>query len=110
MDNLIELASSYVLPVAVATVGAMYLDAKHHIVKDIAAWRACRQFQQAMAETEQLMGDYCTLYHALELNDPMAEAFWFEGRTWTFAEVGREADKLAQWYLDQGIRTKGANA
>lgn len=107
MDSLVDVASRYALPAAVATVGAMYLDAKHHIVKDISNWRKSKEFQNILAEGRQLMGDYYTLYHALELNDQKADAFWFEGRSWTFADVRREADKLAQWFLDQGIRTKG---
>ena len=53
------------------------------------------------------MRNYYTLYHAIELNDPKAEGFCFEGRSWTFADVRRDADKLAQWLLDQGIQTKG---
>jgi hypothetical protein len=109
MANLLEVASQYALPTAVATVGAMYLDAKHHIVKDIQEWRATRKFRKVVAESVQLMGDYCTLYHALKLNDQKADAFWFEGRSWTFADVSREADKLAQWFLDHGIRTKGVS-
>jgi len=107
MDTLVDVATRYALPAAAATVGAMYLDAKHHIVKDISNWRRGREFQNILAEGEELMGDYYTLYHALELNDQKADAFWFEGRSWTFADVRREADKLAQWFLDQGIRTKG---
>ena len=107
MDTLVDVATRYALPAAVATVGAMYLDAKHHIVKDISNWRKGKEFQNILAEGRELMGDYYTLYHALELNDPKADAFWFEGRSWTFADVRREADKLAQWFLDQGIRTKG---
>jgi hypothetical protein len=108
MDNLVEIASRYALPAAAAaTVGAMYTDAKHHIVKDINAWRANRWFRWVVVEASKLMGDYYTLYHVIELNDPKAEAFWFEGRSWTFADLSRGADKLAQWFLDQGIRTKG---
>lgn len=60
-----------------------------------------------MAELAELMRNYYTLYHAIELNDPKAEGFCFEGRSWTFADVRRDADKLAQWLLDQGIQTKG---
>ena len=107
MDTLVEVASRYALPAAAATVGAMYMNAKHHIVKDINAWRAKQRFQGVVAEGAKLMGDYYTLYHAIKLNDPKAEALWFEGRSWSFADVRREADKLAQWFLDQGIRTKG---
>lgn len=107
MKNLLEVASQYALPTAVATVGAMYLDGKHHIIKDIQEWRARRKLQKVVAECVRLMGNYCTLYHTLKLNDQKADAFWFEGRSWTFADVTREADKLAQWFLDQGIRTKG---
>jgi len=110
MENIIEVASQYALPAAVATVGAMYLDAKHHIVKDIREWRNKRQFQSTMVEGNKIMGDYFTIYHMLQLNDPKAEGFWFEGRSWTFSEIIREADKLAQWFIDQGVRTKGTGA
>lgn len=107
VDGVLEIASRYALPAAAAIVGAMYLDAKHHIVKDLSAWQAARQLQKRVAEGNAMMGDYCTLYHMLDFNDPAAEAFWFEGRGWTFADVKREADKLAQWFLDHGVRTKG---
>ena len=102
-----ELTSRFALPVAAAVVGGMYLDAKHHIVKDITAWRARRQFNNNIAECARLMGDYCTLYHAIDYVDPKAEALWFEGRSWTYADLKREADRLAQWFVDEGIRTKG---
>jgi len=107
MENLIDVATQYALPTAVATVGAMYLDAKYHIAKDINDWRTKRKFGGVVAEGAQAMGDYYTLYHALELNDQKKDAFWFEGRCWSFADVRREADKLAQWFIDQGIQTKG---
>jgi hypothetical protein len=107
MENILEAVSQYGLPIATAIVGSMYLDAKHHVVKDIGVWRARRLFQRSLIEGARLMEDYHTLYHALELNDPKAEGFWFEGRSWTFANIRSEADKLAQWLLDQGIRTKG---
>jgi hypothetical protein len=107
MDTFVDVASQYVLPATAATIGAMYLDAKHHIVKDINEWRGKRKMGNVISEAAQMMGDYCTLYHALELNDPKAEGFWFEQRSWTFADIRREADKLAQWFMDQGVRTKG---
>jgi hypothetical protein len=107
MDNLVQLATRYAVPTVAATVGAMYLDAKHHIVKDINDWRSKRTFQKIVAEGKARLGDYHTLYHCLEGHDQKADAFWFEGRSWTFGDVRREADKLAQWFLDQGIRTKG---
>jgi hypothetical protein len=107
MDYLLEVATKYAIPAAAATAGAMYLDAKHHIIKDLADWKSKLQFRNVVAEGAKLMGDYYTLYHCLEFNDPKAEGFWFEGRSWTFAEIIREADKLAQWFLDQGVRTKG---
>jgi hypothetical protein len=107
MEAVLEVASRYAIPAAAATVGAMYLDAKHHIVKDISEWYASRKLQRIVAEGAQMLGDYYTLYHMLELNDPAAEAFWFEGRGWTFGDVRREASKLAQWFLDHGVQTKG---
>jgi len=102
-----EVVPQYALPAALATVGAMYLDAKHHIAKDLTTWYGRRQFAGIVKEGQELMGDYWTLYHALELNDPKADAFWFEGRSWTFEGVRREADKLAQWLIDQGVKTAG---
>ena len=107
MDNLIDVATQYALPAATAAVGAMYLDAKFHITKDLNDWRTKRKFGGIVAEGAKAMGDYYTLYHALELNDQTKDAFWFEGRSWNFADVRREADKLAQWFIDQGIQTKG---
>lgn len=102
-----EAVSRYSLPMTAATLGAMYLDAKYRIVKDINAWNYRRQFRKLLQERIRKVGDYVTLYHVLEMNDPNAEAFWFEGRSWTYGDVRKEADKLAQWFLDQGIKTKG---
>jgi hypothetical protein len=107
MDNLIDVATQYALPAATAAVGAMYLNAKFHITKDLNDWRTKRKFGGIVAEGAKAMGDYYTLYHALELNDQTKDAFWFEGQSWNFADVRREADKLAQWFIDQGIQTKG---
>ena len=107
METLAAIASRYALPAVSVTLGAMYLDGKHHIIKDINTWRQKRRFKTALAENAKLMGDYFTLYHAIEHIDPQREAFHFEGRSWTFGEVREEADKLAQWFLDQGIHAKG---
>jgi hypothetical protein len=107
MDKIVELASQYALPAAAATVGAMCLDAKHHIVKDLGASRATRAFRKSVKDAHDRLGDYCTLYHLIESNDSSAEAFWFEGRSWTYGEVRLETDRLAQWFIDQGIKAKG---
>jgi len=99
----------YVLPAAAAAVGSMYMDAKHHVLKDISTWNAGRKFRRLLEETAKTFGDYHTLYHALEMNNPRADAFWFEGQTWTFGEVRERADRLAQWFLDCGVKSKGTN-
>jgi hypothetical protein len=79
----------------------MYIDAKHHIVKDINSRRAKRRFKGVVTEDSILMEDYYTLYHAIELNDPKAEAFWFEVEVGLLRMLVGEADKLAQLFLDQ---------
>jgi acyl-CoA synthetase (AMP-forming)/AMP-acid ligase II len=108
MTSVVEMASQFVLPAAVATVTGMYLDAKHHLVKDFNQWRTTKEFRRTVvADTAKRMGDYYTVYHALEWHDPSAEGFLFEGWSWSFGEIRREADKLAQWFLDQGIQTRG---
>ena len=108
MDTFLEVASHFALPAAATAAGALYLDVKHHIAKDINNWRAKRMFGGVVADVQRKMGDYCTLYHQMQLNDPNAEGFWFEQRSWTFGEILREADKLAQWFINQGIDAKGA--
>jgi hypothetical protein len=107
MDKVIEIASQCAFMAAIAGMGTMYLDAKHHIVKDIGVWCARRRLRMLVKEAFRRFGGYCTLYHLIEFNDPQAEAFWFEERCWTYREVRSEADKLAQWFQDQGLRTKG---
>jgi hypothetical protein len=110
MESLAQIASQYVLPITVATVAGMYIDAKYHLVKDYQKWRSVQKFRKnVVADVAKRMEDYYTVYHALEWHDPKAEGFWFEGRTWTFGEIRKEADRLAQWFLDQGIQTKGLN-
>jgi hypothetical protein len=107
MGSVIDLVQKYALPVTFASLGTMYLDAKHHVTKDINAWRERRRLLRLVDEGFRLLGDYITVYHFIELNDPEVEAFWFEGRSWTFGDVRQEVGKLAQWFLDEGVKQNG---
>lgn len=40
----------------------------------------------------------------MELCNPQDEALWFEGRTWTYDELKREVDALAEILLDHGVK------
>jgi hypothetical protein len=111
MDSMLDVSTKYALPAALAAVGAMYLDAKHFIMKDFRSWSAKRHlYKDNVPLITKMMGEYYGIYHAITFNDPNTEGFWFEGRSWTFGQITKEADKLAQWFIDQGIKTKGIPA
>lgn len=66
---------------------AAYVNAKLAIGMDLDQLRKDRSFGKRLGALVEKMGDRMTLYHMLELADQRAEALWFEGQTWTYAEL-----------------------
>jgi hypothetical protein len=76
---------------AVLSVAALattaYLNAKLGIENDLRQLCYDREWLVQFQQWLGTLGDRCTLYKVLELADSMAEALWFEGRTWTYAQL-----------------------
>jgi hypothetical protein len=74
---------------AAAAAGAAYLDAKFHLRRDVKHLLSERRFKQRMDERIKLLGDQVTMYHMIEVADQQASGLWFEGQSWTYAEMKR---------------------
>ncbi len=87
--------------VALTAASALYLDGKYSIGRDVRDILADRRFGKRLAARIKKLGDYATLYRMYQLCDPNAEALWFEGKTWTYAEAlkGKYGD-VAEWERD----------
>jgi hypothetical protein len=78
--------TSAVLSVA-ALATATYLNAKLGIENDVRQLCYDREWLIQFQQWLKTLGRGCTLYHILELADSEAEALWFEGRAWTYAQL-----------------------
>lgn len=75
------------LTAVAALLGTAYLDGKFSISKDIKQLIQDKNFRRRLDLRIKELGDNVTIYRMLELAQPDAEALWFEGRRWTFAEM-----------------------
>lgn len=80
-------ASAVALASASALVVGAYLDVKLGISIDLRELSHDREWQKRFAKRLQTLSSNCTVYHMLDQADQEAEALWFEGRTWTYAEL-----------------------
>ncbi|GAO47830.1 hypothetical protein G7K_2028-t1 [Saitoella complicata NRRL Y-17804] len=85
---------------------AAYADAKWHFSKDIQTKLIEFLFVRRVGQTITENAEYMSLYGVLEKQDPMRDALWFEGRTWTYGEAKVEVDKLAAYFLKRGLSAK----
>jgi hypothetical protein len=69
--------------------GATYVDAQLAISRDIKQVLSDRRYGKAIANRFKALGNNASAYGHLRLADPNASALWFEGRSWTYAEVTR---------------------
>jgi hypothetical protein len=74
---------------AASAAGLAYVDGLYSISRDVSEFLADRRFGKRLNERLRRLGTHVTMYHLWELADPSAEALWFEGRAWTFAEAKR---------------------
>jgi hypothetical protein len=74
---------------AAAVAGAAYLDGKYALRRDVKHLLGERGFKKRMDEKCRLLGDKATMYRLVELADQEATGLWFEGRSWTYAEMRR---------------------
>jgi hypothetical protein len=72
---------------ALTAVSALYADAKFSLSRDVRDMFADKRFGKRLNARLQELGDDVTLYRMYQLCDQDAEALWFEGRTWSYAEA-----------------------
>ena len=91
--------------VATALLGKS-LDERYSIREDIAQIRTARQNARFWQELVKIHGeDDWSFYHTLHSHsqDDYAEAFLFEDRSWTYAELRGEVGRLAEEFQRRGI-------
>ncbi|KAL2834466.1 hypothetical protein BDW59DRAFT_137907 [Aspergillus cavernicola] len=110
-----DLLSEISVP-AVATASALslaastYLNAKYSISTDLATIFNDRAFGKRLAHRMSQLGDTTTVYGMLHRvieveGHGSNEALWFEGKTWTYAELKDLADRLAALLRERSVRT-----
>lgn len=74
---------------AALAAGASYIDGHFGISRDIGQLLADRKFGQRLDARIKRLNGVAGLYGHLKIADPTAEGLWFEGKTWTFADILR---------------------
>ena len=69
--------------------GATYVDAQLAISRDVKQLLSDRRYGNAIGSRFKALENNASAYGHLVLADPNASALWFEGRSWTYAEVIR---------------------
>ncbi|KAE9979471.1 hypothetical protein BLS_009778 [Venturia inaequalis] len=82
--------------------GATYIDAQLAITRDVQQIFRDKRYGKAIGNRFQALRNNASAYGHLLLADPSAEALWFEGRTWTWGQVKKETDALAEILLQHG--------
>ncbi|RMJ07496.1 hypothetical protein CDV36_012916, partial [Fusarium kuroshium] len=83
--------------------GALYANTRYGVSYDINQLLSEKAFRKRIDERARALGDDISLYHMMQLADPQAEALWFEGRGWTYAELILESSKLAAVFHNHGV-------
>lgn len=74
---------------AALVAGAAYIDGHLGISKDINQLLADRRFIKRVEKRIGSVGNVAGLYGHLKIADPDAEGLWFEGGSWTYAQILR---------------------
>ncbi|KAG9237165.1 putative bifunctional fatty acid transporter/acyl-CoA synthetase [Amylocarpus encephaloides] len=96
--------ASGALAATAALAAGAYLNAKLSIGTDLRRLRHDRTWTKRLIGRIQDLGDTCSTYGMFEKANPQAEFLWFEGRTWTYAEMKDEVNKLAAFLENEGVR------
>jgi hypothetical protein len=72
---------------AATALTALFLDERYGVSRDVSQILQDRAFRKRMSARINRLGDDVTIYRMLELAEPDATALWFEGRSWTYAEM-----------------------
>lgn len=71
----------------VTLLGALLANNRYGFSYDIKQLLKEKAFRKRVQERIRALGDDVSLYHMWELADPRAEALWFEGHRWSYAEL-----------------------
>ncbi|RSL55957.1 hypothetical protein CEP53_006941 [Fusarium sp. AF-6] len=82
---------------------ALYANTRYGVSYDINQLLSEKAFRNRIDERARALGDDFSLYHMMQLAKPQAEALWFEGRGWTYAELILESRKLAAVFHHHGV-------
>lgn len=81
------MAAPVILSATAAIAGAAYVNGKLGIQKDLTQLSYDREWFTRFQQRIKSLEGFCTLYRIFELADRNSESLWFEGRTWTYAEL-----------------------
>ena len=96
MENLLSTTS--IAAGSALFAGASYLDAHYGISRDIGQILADRRMGKRIEQRIKQVGEYASVYGHMQTADPNAEGLWFEGRSWTYAEILKRMS--AFWMMD----------
>ncbi|RSL77246.1 hypothetical protein CEP51_009231 [Fusarium floridanum] len=82
---------------------ALYANTRYGVSYDINQLLSEKAFRKRIDERARALGDDFSLYHMMQLAEPQAEALWFEGRGWTYAELILESNRLAAVFHHHGV-------
>lgn len=101
MNTLTPPAVGCLLTAALA--GTAYLDGRLGISQDVRGLLEEQAWRNRLDRRIKALGDECTLYGLFSHANRIADALWFEGRTWTYADLKLATDKLGEIYRGRGI-------
>ena len=85
--------------------GVAYIDGHYGLSRDIKTLLSDRKFGQRMGARIQDLGDVTSIYGNMRTAPPEVEGLWFEGRSWTYAEIlrGENNDNHRLWGLSNSV-------
>lgn len=107
----LKLITSAAIPATTAlTAAAKWLNKKYNITNDIYQIHCLRQNAKFLQYLQSKHGDsdwsfYHTLHSTFGTNDYL-EAFLFEDRSWTYAELRGEIGRLAVKFTEMGVKNR----
>ncbi|KAL4964112.1 putative bifunctional fatty acid transporter/acyl-CoA synthetase (FAT1) [Aspergillus stella-maris] len=110
MEFLSEISVPAVAAASALTFAAgAYLNAKYSLSTDLSTVLGDRSSGKRLAQRMQQLGDTITVYGMLQRlvevdGNGSAEAIWFEGKSWTYAELKDLADRLAALLQEKGVQ------
>lgn len=85
MENL--LSTTALATTSAVLAAAAYVDAHYGISRDIGQLLADKRMGKRIEQRIKTVRDVASVYGHLQAADPEAEGLWFEGRSWTYAEI-----------------------